>query len=168
MACAGPGGWERWKDLAIHYAILRSGWAAWLYDPNVLVWHGHGWNHRSVGLEIEGWYAGIEGDSSTLWVPQGATGDRTRSQVLGEGQAEAALQAIDHAVSVVAAHGGRIRYVAAHRQSSSTRRSDPGSQIWQAVALPAMDRMGLVTAPTLPGGRPIPKVWDPVRSHAEY
>uniref|UniRef100_A0A6M3L070 Putative N-acetylmuramoyl-L-alanine amidase n=1 Tax=viral metagenome TaxID=1070528 RepID=A0A6M3L070_9ZZZZ len=167
MACCGSG-WERWKNLAIHYAILRSGWVAWLNDCNALLWHGHGWNGRSVGLEIEGWYAGVESDPSTLWTPAGATGDRTRSQALGEHQAEAALQAIDHAVAVVAAHGGQIRYVAAHRQSSSTRRSDPGSQIWQAVALPAMDRMGLTTAPTLPDGWPIPDAWDPAQVGVRY
>ena len=167
MACCGSG-WDRWRNLAIHYVILRGGAAAWLYDPDALLWHGHGWNFRSIGLEIEGWYAGVEGQPETLWVPRGSTGDRTRSQVLGEWQEEAALQAIHHAVAVVAAHGGRIRYMAAHRQSHRTRQSDPGSQIWRAVALPAMDALGLVTAPTLPGGRPIPEAWDPAQVGVRY
>ena len=168
MACAGPGGWQRWRDLAIHYVILRDGTAAWLYDPDTLLWHGHSWNPRSVGLEIEGWYAGVEEDLSTLWVPQGASRGRRRSQALAPGQAEAALQAIHHAVAVVAAHGGRIRYVAAHRQSSATRQSDPGELIWREIALPAMDALGLKTAPTLSGGRPIPEAWDPAQVGVEY
>jgi hypothetical protein len=72
MACRGPGGWERWRDLAIHFAILAEGAAAWLYDCDALLWHGHGWNGRSVGLEFEGWFAGVEGRPGTLWAPEGA------------------------------------------------------------------------------------------------
>lgn len=161
MACRGPGGWERWRDLAIHFAVLCDGTAAWLYDCDALVWHGHGWSGRSVGIEVEGWYAGVEGSPETLWVPDGASAVRRRSMVLSAEQADAALQSVRLAVETVAAHGGRVRYVAAHRQSSPTRQSDPGQQIWQAVALPAMATMGLGAAPTLRGGRPVPEAWDP-------
>jgi len=169
MACDdGRSDWQRWRDLAIHFAILRHGQAAYLNDCNALVYHGHGWNGRSVGLEIEGWYAGVEGEPETLWAPAGASPARRTSQVLSPLQAEAALQAIRLAMATVAVHGGKVRYVAAHRQSSKDRVSDPGSQIWQAVALPAMRELGLVTAPTLRGGRAIPEAWDPAQVGVGY
>jgi len=168
MACAGPGPWTRWRDLAIHFAALRSGVAAWLYDCDTLLWHGHGWNGRSVGIEVEGWYAGVAGDPSTLWTPRGATGERAREQQLSPDQAEAARQAIRLAVATVAAHGGEVRYLAAHRQSYAEKQSDPGSAIWGQVALPLLAELGLTTAPTLRGGSPIPEAWDPAQVGVQY
>lgn len=166
-----PGRWQRWRDLAAHWAVLRHGEAVWLYDPDTYVWHGNAWNRRSVGLEIEGWYAGVEGDLSpaSFWVPEGKVSARRRTpMVLLPPQVEAAQQAIRLAVAIVAAHGGRVRYMAAHRQSLASRRSDPGELIWQQVALPMMRELDLATAPTLKGGRPIPEVWDPAQRGAAY
>lgn len=173
MACDdgsdAPGSWQRWRDLAIHFAVLRHGQAAWLYDANVLLWHGHGFNGRSVGLEIEGWYAGVEGRPGTLWAPPGAPASRKVSQALQPLQVEAACQAIRLAVQQVAAHGGRVKYIGAHRQAAGAeRQADPGSAIWQAVALPMMAELGLSTAPTLKGGMPVPEAWDEAQAGVPY
>lgn len=168
MACAGPGGWERWKDLAIHFAALRSGVCAWLYDLDTVLWHAHGWNVRSVGIEVEGWYYGVEGCEDTLWTPKGAPEARHHGQVLSPAQVECAREAVRLAVATVAAHGGRIRFIAAHRQSFAEKQSDPGSAIWQAIALPLMAELQLQTAPTLRGGSPIPEAWDPAQVGVPY
>lgn len=168
MACRGPGGWERWRDLASHFAVLAEGRAAWLYDLDALLWHGHGWNGRSVGLEFEGWFAGVEARPETLWAPPHAPAARRRSMILSAEQAEAGREAVRLAVATVAAHGGRVRYLAAHRQSCAEKVSDPGEQIWQAVALPMKAELGLATAPTLSGGRPIPEAWDPGAKGVPY
>jgi hypothetical protein len=56
-----------------------------------------------------------------------------------------------------------IEYIHAHRQSSGTRRSDPGEELWQKVVLEfAVPVLGLKTEPSrvLKDGRPIPESWD--------
>jgi len=145
--------WRRWStgDLAIHYAVGRDGIAAWLYDLQACVWHGHGYNGHSVGIEIEGRFPALL-----------ATPDPRRTDRLTDEMAAAALACIRHAVAVVASHGGAIRYLAAHRQSwVASKRGDPGEEIWRRVALPAMAEHSLLAARTLPSGAPIPEAWDP-------
>jgi len=65
-----------------------------------------------------------------------------------------------------AANGGNLRFLYAHRQSSTDRRADPGSRIWQHVALWAQANLGLNDdGPTYKqGGYVIPKEWDPSRT----
>ena len=54
MAVNGNAGWKRWDGLAIHVAVCTKGPAALLNDLDKRVAHGHAWNSRSVGFEIEG------------------------------------------------------------------------------------------------------------------
>jgi hypothetical protein len=155
MDCRGDTnpGWLRWSrgDLAIHYVACRDGSAAWLYDCNALLWHAHGYNGWSIGLEVEGRFPGL------LGVP-----DPHRADRLTDDQADAALRCVRHAVAEVASHGGTLRYLAAHRQSCElSKRPDPGEEIWRRVALPAMAEHSLLAARTLPEGAPIPEAWDP-------
>ena len=77
---------------------------------------------------------------------------------------EATKALIRWIVAEVAAHGGQVRALVAHRQSSATRRNDPGSAIWQAVALPMHAELGLSDGGVgfaIDGGKPIPEAWDP-------
>lgn len=168
MAVDGGSGWERWKRLAIHFVVPRVGPTALTNDINRRVPHGHGWNSRSVGLEIEGHFAGVVGRASTHWTPPDAKGSRLVPQEPTPSQVSGALAAISWAVAEVARNGGRVKYVGAHRQSYGRKTSDPGQLVWERIALPAMQAHGLVTAPTLPHpkfpGRPIPKEWDPSQS----
>ncbi len=137
-------------------------------DINRRVPHGHGWNSRSVGLEVEGHFAGVVGRASTHWTPEGAKGSRLVPQEPTPSQVSGALAAIAWAVAEVARNGGKVKYVGAHRQSYGRKTSDPGQLVWERIALPAMQAHGLATAPTLPHpkypGRPIPKEWDPSQS----
>lgn len=164
MAVDGRGGWERWRKLAIHVVVPRSGVSALTNSIDRRVPHGHGWNSRSVGFEVEGHFAGVVGKDSTHWTPKGATGSRLIPQEPTATQVAGALNAIAWCVEEVARNGGRIKYVGAHRQSYGRKTSDPGQLIWQLVALPAMKAHGLTTAPTLSHpkfpGRPIPREWD--------
>jgi antitoxin (DNA-binding transcriptional repressor) of toxin-antitoxin stability system len=84
---------------------------------------------------------------------------------------EAARAAVRWIVAEVARHGGRISRLVAHRQSSDMRQSDPGSALWQAVALPLHAELGLDDGG--PGyrigtGRPIPVDWDASRAGERY
>jgi len=153
-------GWERWRKLAIHFMVScgDNAKAYLLHDLNVRVWHGHAWNRRSVGFELEGWFSGIGTNKRYFWQPKGK--DR-EPMVPTEQQLAACHDAIRYSVSQISDMGGQIKYIGAHRQSYATKESDPGSLIWQGVALPMMEELGLVEAPTLEKGSPIPEAWDP-------
>jgi hypothetical protein len=149
----------RWNTLRAHVGVTREGQIFQVYGLSDLVYHGNGLNGRSVGIECSGSYEGVEGNRRTWWQPPGvAEPQRPTAELV-----EATKRAVRWVVAEVAAHGGRVRYCFAHRQSSSSRQSDPGSAIWQAVAL-ELEREGLVeTRPgyTVGTGRVVPEAWDP-------
>jgi hypothetical protein len=166
MACKDSDsiGWERWRKLAIHFVVTCGDNAAayLLHDLDQKVWHGHGWNSRSVGFEFEGYFSGIGTDLKYFWKPKSRP-DR-RPMIPTEQQPEAGKQGCRFVIARIEKMGGKIKYVGAHRQSYGLKSSDPGELIWRGVALPIMEEFGLVQAPTLPNrkhpGKPIPAAWD--------
>lgn len=157
---------ERWHSVPIHFGVTKSGVILYLNDMTLNVPHGNGFNGRSVGIEIDGAYAGIEGDHSTFWRPAGST---AKPDVASDAQLGAARVTVRHICEEVARHGGRIQYIFAHRQSSKDRQSDPGSRIWQEVGLWAQKELGLSDGGEgfQQGGTPIPTAWD-ARRLARY
>lgn len=170
----------RVSKIGVHGVVLRNGIAVY---SNPLDWEmpqAQAFNPCDIGIEIDGYFAGVEGDDRTFWRPA-STPDR---QPMGESKAQtdAALAMIRYFCQLVASHGGRIRYLHAHRQTSATRQSDPGEMIWKTIALPAMAEHGLTDGgdgffvphtrdrkrgqlSTSAGpGRPIPHQWDPSRT----
>ena len=124
--------------------ILRSPLAAYLY-------HANGLNGRSLGVEVEGLYDGVE--------VVGAHPPPTPRTIT------AARRAVVELVLRGRELGMPIRYIWAHRQSSPARRADPGSVIWREVGLWAVDALDLETQPRETWvsrgrpGRPIPEAW---------
>lgn len=113
------------------------------------VYHGNGLNDRSLGLEIEGKYPGLIGSK----------GDVASDKII-----KAACDALKYLVEEGRRQGAPIKYLWAHRQSSSTRRADPGEELWKKVGLEyGVKVLGLETQPhkTWGKGRPIPLEWDP-------
>jgi hypothetical protein len=111
----------------------------------------------------------VEGDPRTVW-DDPSTLWREQGQVLTDESVEATRQAIRRIVARVAANGGEVKALVAHRQSSASRRNDPGSAVWSRIALPMSAELGLSDGG--PGfkigdGRAIPKEWDP-RSKVNY
>jgi len=162
----GPSDWKRWGHkarLEIHwYVSTGTGEPSTAYlfqNLDTKVWHGHAWNSRSVGFEIEGWFAGIHADPSTFWKPKNASGARAIPMTPTPSQVEAVKQAIRYTYSEIQRMGGQIKYIGCHRQARSIKASDPGELIWKAIALPMMAELGLQQAPTL-GGKAIPEAWD--------
>ncbi len=154
---------ERWDTVGAHVGITRSGKVIWLHSFNRVVAHGNGWNAQTVGIEIDGLYAGVEGRPETVWNDP-STARREVGLDLPEVQAEAARQVIRWICRETAANGGAIKALVAHRQSSASRRDDPGSAIWSRVALPLAAELGLSDGGTgfkLGDGMAIPEEWDP-------
>lgn len=151
------------SSLKAHVGVTRGGQVLLVNPLDSRVAHGHGLNSSTVGIECSGTYEGIEGRRDTWW-PAGKAPQTPTPELI-----EAARRAVAWVVAEVAAHGGRVLYLYAHRQSSADRVSDPGSALWQAVAL-EVEREGLVeTRPgyTVGTGLPIPREWD-ARSPSPY
>jgi hypothetical protein len=146
-----------------HLMAFRSGKAVHSAPWRWYVHHGHGLNARSIGIETDGLYAGVEGNPRTVW--QGKT-----PTALTEETIEAARAAFAYTVENARAAGCPIRWVWAHRQSS-IKRADPGSALWRHVVLDyAVRVLGLETQPdaTWGKGKPIPTEWDPSRGVGRY
>lgn len=158
---------ERWDTVGCHVGITRAGQVIWLHSFDRIVAHGNGWNAGTVGIEIDGLFAGVEGDPSTVW-DDPSTPRREQGMPLPSVQVAACLDAIRW---IVRESKGTIRALVAHRQSSADRRNDPGSAIWQAVALPMMAECGLSDGGAgfkIGDGSPIPQAWDPSRTGVRY
>jgi len=151
-----------WHGVPIHFGITRAGKIIQLYDLTEVCNHANGLNRPSVGIEIDGWYAGVEGRPETLWQPKNLPAPR-QPMNLPTAQADAGKSTIQWIVNTVAANGGRVTHIHPHRQSSKDRQSDPGSLIWQTLGLWAQTTLGLSdggAAFTVGNGLTIPAAWD--------
>jgi len=158
MACMGSTGIQRWLGLDCHWVVTRDTPMAFLlHDVEDLMWHAHGFNARSVGVETEGYFSGIETDPKYFWKPEKS---KNEPMDFPEHQANAARMAVIATINIVRQMGGKVLYIGAHRQSYAAKESDPGSLIWKAVGVWAQNEFGLLEAPTLPAGSPIPEAWD--------
>jgi hypothetical protein len=159
----------RWANIGCHLGVTRGGKAIWLHDFIKKVIHGHGWNSQTVGIECDGTYAGIEGNLKTFWRPKDEP-DRLPQSPTPQ-LVEATKQSIRWICATVAAHGGKVRVLVAHRQSTDDRTSDPGSAIWQQVALVMQKELGLSDGGkgfTIGRGEPIPEAWNPAYKGVKY
>lgn len=150
-----------WHGVPIHFGVTREGKIIQLYDLTEVCNHANGLNRRSVGIEIDGWYAGIEGQLNTLWQPN--KDSKRKPMDLPAVQANAVKDVLQWIVHTVAANGGKVTHIHPHRQSSKDRQSDPGSLIWQTIGWWAQQHLGLSDGGptfTVGDGLPIPQAWD--------
>lgn len=113
------------------------------------VYHGNNANRMSIGIECEGVYAGLVK----------MAGEQPSARLIQAGR-----DAIAYAVEQGRAQGMPIEFIWAHRQSSGTRRADPGEALWRALVVEyAVPVLKLKTQPkrVWENGRPIPLSWDP-------
>lgn len=153
---------KSWHSVPIHFGITRAGKIIQLYDLTEVCNHANGLNGPSVGIEIDGWYAGIEGKPETLWQPKGLSTPR-QPMNLPTTQADAVKATVQWIVNTVSANDGRVTHIHPHRQSSNDRQSDPGSLIWRTVGIWAQNTLGLSDGGadfTVGNGRMIPEAWD--------
>lgn len=122
-----------------------------------LAWHvnhGNDPNAETIGFELAGRWEGLKGNPRTLW----GGGNPTP---ITELDVRAWQQGIEEIVLKARAVGHPIEYVCSHRQSSNTRRSDPGEAPWNAVAPWLVTHLGLRIETRVWGtGRPLPAQWS--------
>ena len=154
---------RRALDVACHVMAFRAGYFVAAHDLTVYVNHANRFNSHSLGLEIEGRYPGLMDDPSTVAREDLKTTWGGNPTVLTDQTVDAACRAIEWLVNESRDQGMPIEFIASHRQSSDTRRSDPGEEIWRRVVLDfAVAEMGLTAMRDSPWreGRPIPTEWD--------
>lgn len=122
-----------------------------------LLWHmnhGNGLNGESLGLETDGLYPGITGQPRTVW------GNKTPTPYM-ESTLLGARAGVHMLYEKGVEEGCPIEFFWAHRQSSATRRSDPGEWLWRNVAFWARDNLKLKLQPDAKWGTgaPIPTEW---------
>jgi len=123
-----------------HYVVLEGGDVVQVCPDLWYVYHANCLNSRSIGIEIEGLYSGVGSGELAFDVR------------------DAAIRMIGH----IKENFPQIKYLFAHRQSSGSRRADPGEEIWGSVALQAEREIDIKTMPTFRcgTGRPVPIEWD--------
>lgn len=156
---------QRSLEVACH-AMSFDGFFA---VPNPLSWwvhHANGLNPTDLGLEVDGLFPGLVAHR------------QKHHTVLTQGRIEAARAALRFLVEEGRKAGMPIQFVHAHRQSSPSRRADPGEEIWKALVVDyAVPVLGLKVelskvlvskSRKSPGpGRPVPSQWDSL-SKAKY
>jgi peptidoglycan hydrolase-like protein with peptidoglycan-binding domain len=174
---------KRWHGVACHIGITREGKIIWINDFDKIVWHGDGFNRGTIGIEIDGHFAGLESfneetgkwvpDLSTYWRPKGSN---RQPLSITDVQVEAVKQVVRWIHRVIKEGGGKLEFLLAHRQSSGSRRSDPGQKPWRLIALPLMEELNLTDGgPDYfildrhgKPGYPVSEEWDPRHKGVSY
>jgi hypothetical protein len=141
---------RRALGVAAHMTVFTTGIAVLAHPLDWYVYHGNGLNARSLGMEIEGLFPGLQG-----------------KQELFTGVLQSAAQdGLEYLVRKGRERGMPIKWIWAHRQSSMTRADDPGEEIWRKLVLEfAVSRLGLAPQHDfVTGGRVIPPEWRMVRT----
>lgn len=146
---------RRSLGVACHVMAFHDGFVAWSNELERYIYHGNGYNSYTLGIEIDGNYPGLIG---------GATWNGKLATEVTETIVAAACNGIRLLVEEGRKLGMPLNNVYAHRQSSSSRRSDPGEELWNRVVLEyVVPVLGLIPHPTeiIGDGRAIPPEWDP-------
>ena len=154
--CPMPRNSKKWGRLNAHIGITQEGKAILVNDFTDMIWHAQKLSMKTIGIEIEGNYMGVEGRPSTLWKPGGGP-DSLNPKML-----TALAHVFEYLQDWFYEHS-EWKYIFAHRQAFSGRVSDPGEQIWRQVALPWMEITGASDGGEnhfIGSGNPIPAAWD--------
>lgn len=156
---------RRFMRVPAHACISRDGFYSIHSDMRAYLYHGHSFNAFTLGVEIEGNYAGIEDKPWTAWKGADNAAEFTEKTL------ECAKVALERIVREGREMGMPIKYIYAHRQTYKTKRGDPGGEIWRRLVLEyAVPELGLEVQneKTWRDGKPIPLEWDPDKGIGKY
>lgn len=162
---------ERYDTIGAHWSITRAGKIHRHCDDNRIVFHGNGWNDQCTSVEVNGRYAGDEARPlETTW-DDPSTAVREQPMAVTP-ESMLALRMLGRFLFwQISQNGGQLRVLCAHRQSSGSRRNDPGSGIWKEGALPLIAELGLSDGGNgfkIGSGMPIPECWNPAYKGVRY
>lgn len=157
---------HRYLGVPCHAAVMQNGDIALLHPIVAYVYHGHSANKFSIGIEVDCRAAGVEGDGRTFWRSRAEKAAGKRYEELVREPTARQLQSC-FALGVyfteeVDRLGGEIKAQGFHRNSHSSRTSDPGSRIALNVAHPLSVRYGQeYGGPVVGSGHPTRAEWYP-------
>jgi hypothetical protein len=158
----------RYKRLSIHGAITLEGVPIKICkDFLELLYGGDGWNNGTIQFEVDGAYAGLEDDPTTLNRREDTETFWAKGPVKSPMKVTpAAMRTLRNYQRYIIELGRRrgftIKVIVAHRQSSADRPADPGQAIWQQGAVPILEEYGLHDGGPgfkIGSGRPLPDAW---------
>jgi len=117
--------------------------------------YAQGHSHGNVGIEVAGYFCGVEGDLSTR--PSAPASWKVQSMT--EAQAIALKELVRYLSRLLLHHGSRLTEIEPHRTASATRRPDPGSRVW-GVAVELIKELGCSEGQVSGDGLPIPDAWS--------
>lgn len=146
-----------------HVVAFRDGVYAQSAPLLWYLYHGNDFNDRTLGLECEGHYPGLLDDPTTPRREDEETTWGDNATPLTPEALATFRMALTHLVVQGRALGCPIEVIWAHRQSSSSRRSDPGQELWSEVAEWGCRELGLRAqyADRFRDGYRIPRAWAP-------
>lgn len=155
---------ERFLGVPSHAGITGRGDIVLLHPVRAYMYHANSANKFTYGIEHSARAAGVEGDARSFWRSrrEKAAGKTYADLVheIDDRQAIASLLLRAYVVDEVARQGGKIVASMFHRNSHSSRTSDPGSRIAMLVSRPfAQDRGLEYGAPVVGSGSRTPYVW---------
>lgn len=159
---------SRWYGLSAHYGVTYSGQIYHIRSETEMGWHAQSLSTYTVGIEIAGFFNGIEDDPTTT-PSDGGSGFAAQSVTLA--QIESTKNLVRYLKKLVEAHGGKFTKIHPHRVATNTRRPDPGSKVWKEVALPLMEELSLSDGGKgfrLGKGMPIPEDWNHAYDGIKY
>lgn len=163
---------ERMLNVPSHSGVLSDGEIVLLHTPTDYMWHGNSANKFSIGIEISCRAAGVEGNPDTFWMRSSEREKGIPFEKLvheaSDIQLAASRELCRYYIELVEKNGGKIEYMMPHRSAHKSRVSDPGSRIWQNVALPIMEEFGLKLHKVVGSGNPVPEAWDPDQKGVPY
>jgi hypothetical protein len=154
-----------WQNLNAHIGVTEEGMVVVVNAPQCKIWHAQGLSQSTIGIEIAGNFHGVEGKKNTLWKGGGPAATLNPNQLEG---VNAAMNLVQFWFNEQCQEW---KYIYAHRQSSKTRAGDPGSEIWQQVAMPWIKKLGLSEGGEnfkRGSGRPIPREWNSEYKNNRY
>lgn len=166
---------KRLLNVPVHGGTLRDGQIVLIHDATDYLWHAHALNKKDIGIEVSCRAAGIEGLAASFWRSKK---EKEKGKLYGslvkeatDIQIEATKELCRYYIKLVKEHGGEIKYIHAHRQGHKSRVSDPGSRIWEKVAVEIQKEFGLTSHPVgwkIGSGNPIPQIWDAAQMKIKY
>lgn len=152
---------SRYKDSSAHFFVTSGGLIIQLHDVEWLTHHAHALNEHTIGIELEGMFAGVDGDLSDASWPKYHKVLNRKPQHLTEVQIDAAKSLARWVKAHLTSRGGSLRNYYAHRQGSNTRDRDPGQEIWRKVVMPSAleTGCGLPMDEVFGKGEKIPLEW---------
>jgi hypothetical protein len=149
---------KSYLKVGAHYAVLADGQVAQLYDDLDFLNAANGFNARSISIELAGNFPSL---SYHWW--------KHRDQTIPDRcyLTPAQINAGRCLLATLKFRLPGIRYLYAHRQSSASRESDPGPDVWLNVGEWGIASLGLtdrLPRTRVGDGRPIPDDWRRARS----